>query len=269
MAQRPLLIFPQPVLKDRGRATGGGGKIVRPTAGQQKARLDAKLQHIATSFQHIQPTVQGIEPEQVIVLETIGETVDGLAKAAAKVPGLEWLAELDLEDADPQSGFQDAKDPAKKLSCRLYAVMSNQQGMNQLLSLWNDWITHPQKIAARGFGPFKDVFVHLKDVRRWSPQDRMEQTGVLQYWQENLQYRQDPIKFEVELWCRGKAEIRQRAYGSLQTLVGAAGGRCICDAQLPEIAYHGVLAELPPESLQETIDRVLANDYSDLLRVNM
>ena len=135
----------------------------------------------------------GIEPEQVIVLETIGETVDGLAQAAAKVPGLEWLAEFDMEDAEPFGGFQDAKDPSKKLTCRLYAVMSNQQAMSQLLALWNDWTVNPHKDATRGFGPFKNVFIHLKDVRRWSPQDRLEHTGVLEYWQEYLQHKQERI----------------------------------------------------------------------------
>ena len=239
--------------------------MLKPSAAQQKARLDAKFLSIANSFQHIQATVQGIEPEQAIVLETIGETVDGLAQAAAKVPGLEWLAELDLEDAEPVGGFQDVKDPLKNLSCRLYAVMSNQQAMTQLLALWKDWVADPKK-AATGYGPFKNVFIHPKDVRRWSPQDRLEHTGVLQYWQDYLQHQQQPIKFEVELWSRGNADARERAFAHLASLVQQAGGQCLRQSQIPEICYHGVLAEMPPPSLQETVDHILQHDYSQLLR---
>jgi hypothetical protein len=166
MAERPLLIFPQPTDDNRRRPAGGGGAMIRPSAADQKARLDAKFRSIADSFQHVQATVQGIEPEQVLVLETIGETVDGLSNAAAKVPGLEWLAEFDLDDAEPVGGFRDAKDPLKKLTCRLYTVMSNQQAMSQLLGLWNDWTVNPNKRATTGFGPFKNVFIHYQLVVR-------------------------------------------------------------------------------------------------------
>lgn len=155
---------------------------------------------------------------------------------------------------------------AQRLSCRLYAVMSNQRGMAQLLSLWNNWVANPHKRATTGFGPFKDVFIHLKDIRRWSPQDRLERTGVLDYWQQYLQQKQGPIKFEVELWCRGSGEVRQRAYDNLQSLVGETSRKCVRETQIPEICYHGVLAELPPQSLHETINHILQNEYSQLLR---
>ncbi|MCK4659372.1 MAG: hypothetical protein KAV82_07610 [Phycisphaerae bacterium] len=62
-----------------------------------------------------------------------------LTRAAQQVPGLEWLAELDLDDVDPDFGFGDEASPDKKLPCRLYAVMSNQQAMQQLVSLWDAW----------------------------------------------------------------------------------------------------------------------------------
>ena len=156
MAQRPLLIFPRPVDDTRRRPPGGGGSIHRPSPAEQKERLDSKFRNIAESFQLIQTTVQGIEPEQVIVLETVGDAVEGLAIATAKVPGLEWLAEMDLDDVAPIGGFQDAKDPDKKLTCRLYAVMSNQRAMQRLLSLWDQWCATPDKTGARGFGALQE-----------------------------------------------------------------------------------------------------------------
>ena len=118
MPHRPLLIFPQPIDQTRQTLSRGAGRIVKPTAAQQQARLDAKFRAIVNSFQSVQTTAQGIEPEQVVVLETIGVSVAGLAAAAAHVEGLEWLAEMDLEDVEPVGGFADAEDPTKRLSCR-------------------------------------------------------------------------------------------------------------------------------------------------------
>jgi hypothetical protein len=138
--------------------------------------------------------------------------------------------------------------------------------MSQLLALWNDWTVNPHKDATRGFGPFKNVFIHLKDVRRWSPLDRLEHTGVLEYWQEYLQHKQEPVKFEVELWCRGSADARQRAFANLSSLIGQAGGQCLRQAQIPDICYHGVLAEMSPQAIQQTVDQILQNNYSQLLR---
>ncbi len=264
--QRPLLIFPEPSTSLPPRRGGGGGRLTRPSAAEQRRRLNAKFQTILNSLQSVQTNVQGLEPEQVIVLETIGESVEGLTRAAQQVPGLEWLAELDLEDVDPDFGFGDEASPDKKLPCRLYAVMSNQQAMQQLVSLWGDWCADPTKRARPNFGPFKNIFVHLKDVRRWSVEDRLTETGLIDRWKEDVEHGLDPVRFEIDLWCRASSTRRQQAYEHLVSILRDAGGRSISQAAVPEILYHGVLAELPAQAVTETLDRILRQDYSHLLR---
>jgi len=102
MPERPLLIFPEPTVEDRRRPPGGGGPLFKPSAAQQRKRLDAKFRSIAQSFQSLQTTTEGVEPEQVIVLETIGTSVDGLAGAAEQVPGAELRGPaVQQPDADP------------------------------------------------------------------------------------------------------------------------------------------------------------------------
>lgn len=95
--------------------------------------------------------------------------IDDVSKAAARIPGLEWLAERDLDDVQPEFGFQDEKDPQKPISRRLYALFTNQQAMEQLLRLWEEWQADPRKRAKQGFGPFKGLFSRLRDIRRWGP----------------------------------------------------------------------------------------------------
>jgi hypothetical protein len=264
--QRPLLIFPEPSTSPPPRRGGGGGRLARPSAAEQRRRLNARFQTILNSLQNVQTTVQGLEPEQVIVLETIGESVEGLTQAAQQVPGLEWLAEMDLGDVDPDFGFRDEASPEQKLPCRLYAVMSNQQAMQHLVSLWNDWCNDPTARARRNFGPFKKIFVHLKDVRTWGVQDRLTETGLLDRWREDVEHGVDPVTFEVDLWCRATSTRRQQAYEHLSSILRDAGGRSISQAAVPEILYHGVLAELPAGAVTETLDRILRQDYSQLLR---
>lgn len=266
MAERPLLFFPKATLEPPNRRGGGGGAIKTPSAAEQKARLDAKFRSIAQSFQNVQASVQGLEPEQVIVLETIGTSIEGLAKAASKVPGLEWLAEMDLEDVDPTDGFCDEKNTDKKLSCRLYAVMSNQQAMNQLIGLWSKWCVNPDQKAKLNFGPFKNIFIHLKDIRRWDVKDRLAETKVIEYWEERLQHEMGTIRFEVELWCRGNETKRQQAFENLRRQIANGGGQCVSQAYIPPILYHGVLAELPATKVRQTIQEIHDKNYSQLVR---
>ena len=268
MAVHPLLFFPPPVTQPPARRGGGGGKVKTPLPEEQRARLDAKFKHIANSFVGVQTTVQGFEPEQVIVFETLGIAVDDLAKAASKIPGLEWLSEIELDEADPGEGFEDEEHPDEKLSRRLYALMTNQQSIAEILGLWSNWCVHPDERAKRNFGPFKSIFIHLKDVRRWDVKDRLAETKVIEYWNEQLKYanKSDSIRFEVELWCRGDEARRKQSFAQLKKLIASAGGQCVSESVIPPILYHGVLVELPHAKVRETVDSILSESYSQLLR---
>ena len=94
MSQLPLLFFPQAAIEAPAKRGGGGSPLIKPTAAEQNARHDKKFQDIAESFEDLSSSIEGMDPEQVIVLETTGEAVDDLAKAAAQVPGLEWFGLL-------------------------------------------------------------------------------------------------------------------------------------------------------------------------------
>lgn len=266
MAELPLLFFPPPTEVARRKLGGGGASFSKPSAAQQRKRLNAQFREIAESLHSLQDSALGLEPEQVLVLETIGETVEGLAKAAEQIPGLEWLAEMDLDDVEPFGGFKDEEAPDKPLTCRLYAVMTNQQAMDQVVGLWNDWCKDPGKRARRNFGPFKRLFENLRDLRRWNAEDRIHTTDVLEYLRERLDAGDEAIRFEVELWCRQSAQARKRAFDILSSLVTAQGGECITQSAVPEIFYHGVLVKMPAKSVQRTIRGVLRRKYGPLIR---
>ncbi len=203
----------------------------------------------------------------MIVFETRGTTITNLVKAVARIPGLEWLAEMDLDSVAPDEYFFDEGRPDASLPCRLYAVVTNQRAMDRVLSLWKNWIKNPSQRASSGFGPFKTLFQNLSDVRRWGPQDRIEESQIIADWQSSLVERADErIRFEAELWCRASENGRNQAYATFQALVAAQGGTCLAQAAISGINYHGVLVEMPADAVRQILSQIDEGEYNDLLR---
>lgn len=265
MAERPILIFPRPTQADRSRKGGGGKRITPPSPIRQSQRLQEKFDSIVRSFQEARPRVDGLPPEHVIVLVAAGNLTD-VARAAARIPGLEWLAELDLEPFEQDEYSSNADDAEAKIPQRLFALMSNQQAMDHLVALWGAWHSDPSKRAQRHFGPFKQLFVHLRDLRRWSPEDRLLDTGIQIYWEESLAGRAGPIRFEAELWYRADEVARTHAAEAVRQVVVAAGGQMIAQASIPAILYHALLLECPAATITAALGRLRSRDYVDLLR---
>ncbi|RLC13394.1 MAG: hypothetical protein DRH93_21985, partial [Deltaproteobacteria bacterium] len=106
-----------------------------------------------------------------------------------------------------------------------------------------------------GLAKFRDVFLCLKDIRRWDIQDRIKETGILEAWQEDLQHEENEIlRFETELWFRGNVEKRLESEKQISLLIQNAGGKIISQCVIKEIAYHSMLGELPRNSMQELIN---------------
>ncbi|MCC7146407.1 MAG: S8 family peptidase [Phycisphaeraceae bacterium] len=265
MSEKPILIFPTARRVERSKLPPRRGRLTFPTPTQQRQRLDAKFRNIIDSFSSVQIGMVGLSPENVIVLEVIGDVGD-LARSAENVAGMEWLAEIGAAEVEQTDGFVMEGKPDAKLPMRLFALMTNQQAMQQLVGLWNRWIEDPNQRATRGFGPFKNVFKQLHDIRQWGPQDRLMDTGVLDYWKENLQLGNDPVQFQVELWCRRTEADQNKAYRQFQNLVLQVDGQCVRQRVISEIMYHGVLATIPRASVEEAVNRINAATYTELLR---
>lgn len=267
MADQPFLVFPRAITGKRSQLGGGGATFRRPRPQQQRARLEQKFEQIVNSFRGLQGAIKGAEPEQVIVLETLTMRVEDVAKAASKISGLEWLAELDLEDIPPAHGFANSQKPQKLVSRRLYALFSNQRAMNALLALWEAWHANPTERATRGFGPFKNLFIHLADIRRWEAQDRVAETGVLEIWQEDVEVKgtQGTNRFEIELWYRSDITRREQSVADILSRVAAVGGRSIASCVIEDIRYHALLIDVPSAYIQTVLNELEQQRYTQLL----
>ncbi len=264
MAELPLLLFPSPEVASKTPGHGFDGNLKRPTAARQGQRLNPVFQQLQNSFNarsvELQQTPTGIDPEQVLVIETVGN-VEDFANAVKKVEGQEWMGEFALDGISPDEDFQDKKDPDKELSGRLYLIMSNQTALTQMLSLWQRYTQNPDTMNFKsgeyhGLAKFKDVFLHLKDIRRWGVEDRLAERKVFEIWQEIFEFdAQRNVRFEAELWFRGSDDKRRESEGIVSGLIEKLGGSVISQCVISTIAYHSVLGEIPAQTVLQILEQ--------------
>lgn len=258
MPERPLLLFPTPETADHTKGRGFPTRVHRPSHDRQGQRLSPMFAQLQTEFNarrlELQQTAAGADPEQVLVIETVG-SVENFANAVKRIAGFEWMAELETDEITPDEDFYDEKNANKELNGRLYLVMTNQRALDEMLSLWQRYHADRNMIFKQGLAKFRDVFLYLKDIRRWGIQDRIEETGVLDAWREDLSHAGNHvIRFEVELWFRGADNKRQEAQEQVQTLIEGLGGSVIGNCIITDIAYHALLVEIPANAAQQIID---------------
>lgn len=255
MPDRPLLLFPTPETADRSKGHGFPTRVHRPSQNRQGQRLSPIFSQLRMEFNarrvELQQTAAGADPEQVLVIETVG-SIENFSNAVKRINGLEWMGEIETDEIIPDQDFYDEGDVAKKLSGRFYLIITNQRALDEMLSLWQRYQDDNEIKFQRGLTKFRDVFLYLKDIRRWGVQDRIEETGVLDAWREDLAHDGGhAIRFEIELWFRGTYAKRQEAREQVDELVRQLGGRVLDECIISDIAYHALLAEIPATAAQQ------------------
>lgn len=256
MAERPLLLLPNPVAAAKANLSGGPGGPAKLSPERQQQRLGARLieleKRLETKRIELQTSVSGTVPEDVLVLETAG-TVDEFVKAVRKVSGLEFLAEFDEHDIPPDDDFfEDKKGARVPYTGRVYMVCADQAGFWEIQRLWKTFQRGDK--FEHGFTNWRKVFGLLRDIRPWGVQDRLEDTGVLEDWKDRLEYEKDKVPCEIELWFRAGRQRQQLASQAVRKRIAELGGDVVAERVIPEIRYHGFAARLPIQAVQRVLD---------------
>lgn len=262
---RPPLAFGPPVAAPipTGSPRFAGGAS-GPGASRQRQRLEPQFSALQNALEAGRVEVAGetaeADPELVVVFDLAG-TVAEFSRAAALVPGLEFLLEVDGAEFEPDDDFHIARRGERTdetITDSLYVVMSNAEAVTQLVSLFNQWQQNPQVTFPRGLAPLRRVFALLREVRRWGPQDRVRETGLLQDWHETVELVGQSATFarvEIELWYRRNADRRVQAQGEVATIVAESGGRVISQMTVEGIDYHALLADIPYTQVESVVER--------------
>jgi len=136
-------------------------------------------------------------------------------------------------------------------------IMSNAQAVTELISLFGRWQANPDEAFARGLNPLRRVFAQLRALRRWSPEDRIRETGLLEVWAEDVAVAGSlgSTRVEIELWFRSDSARQAQAQGQVAQLVADAGGQVISSAVIESVGYHAVLADLPYTQVEAVLSR--------------
>jgi len=256
MAEYPLLIFPEPARADRAKRRGLGGKVRLPDSRRQAERLTPQFERLQQAMDRqrlaLQDNPLGLQPEQALVLETIGP-IQNFVNAVKKIEGLEWLGESDLDDISPDFGFEDEQDPQKQLKGQLFLVMTDQRALQEIERLFTNWQQDQETKFPRGLTPLKHAFAHLHTIRPWGAEDRIRETGVFEDWQLRIHGGQQLVPFEAELWFRGNPDRRQQSASYLHSVIEVLGGEVVQQCVIPEIAYHGILGRIPVNQISQIL----------------
>jgi hypothetical protein len=256
VAEYPLLIFPEPTLADRAGRSNRGSKFRSPDARQQAERLASQFQRLQQAIERQRLALQnnplGLQPEQALVLETIGP-IERFINAVRNIEGLEWLGEFELDEISPDYGFEDEKDPQKPLKGQLFLVMTDHRALQELQSLFSKWQQDSDTSFPRGLAPWKHAFAHLSTIRPWDAHDRIRETGIIEDWQFRIQEGQEIVPFEAELWFRENLSRRQQAESHLRNIIETLGGEVVQQCVIPEVAYHGILGRIPINQVSEIV----------------
>lgn len=258
----PLLLFPVPAPAERSKLSGGGGSVHIPELARQLARIAPQLTVLQQAFNakrlKLQQSAPMENPELILVIEVAG-TIEDFANAVAKISGLEWLVEWVEDEIAPDEDFFIKGKEGKPFSGRLFLLASNQEALIQLLALWTRYQKDTTAKFDSGLNKFRNLFGQLRTIRHWSVEDRID-SDVRSYWQACIDDGLQFIRFEIEAWYFVSQQKNDAAREEIITLVQELGGKVLRHALIAEIAYHGLLVELPAAA----VNRVLSGETPEL-----
>lgn len=261
---RPLLAFPTPTT---GRIPPADGPnryrpVSRPTPGRQGTRLTPQFRALRDALERqraqLAETTCAADPELVAVFDLAG-SVDNFLRAASGIDGLEFLAELQEDRVDPDEDFfyeSEGEVTDEGVPQSLYMVMTNAEAVNELVRLFDIWQADPSTTFARGLNPLKQVFELLRGIRRWGPEDRVRETGLLEEWAEEVAVvgAQGTSRVEIELWYRTDESVRSQAEARVASVVQSSGGSVVTTSVHAAIGYHAMLADLPTSEVTRVLE---------------
>ena len=267
MAERPLLILPTAEAIGPPRLPGGGAKPIVPARGTQANRIAPSLRRLKAALNRgpervleLRADPTALAPDRVNVFEIAG-TVADFSRAAARVPGLELMVEYVTESApdefftekDTRKGREGQRREDKLVDGRFYLAMPDVAALDEFIRLWDRWVAGKELDV--GLAPFKHMFAQLRTVRPWGPQDRIPDETIAYWSEEARRHPNRPVRTEVELWHRRTPQRREQARLAFRALVAAEGGTVLNEALIPEIAYQGVLIDIPAAAIQALVAR--------------
>ena len=241
--QHPLLRLDAPKLGGRKTRKPGFSSSRKYDPGEQRDRPPGvELRRLAQAFAEGRDPLElradpaGLAPERVLVFELTGD-VQNFARAAASIPGLEFIGAEDLE------GDEEDKSPT------LYLMIPDSAAFRQMVSLWDRFQAGQQ--LPEGMTPWRDLFAQLRTLRPWGPADRVSADDLEVLSREHADAR-GMVRIELELVFR---PLAAGVENDAVAILGATGGEIISRTRIDGAKYHAILADVPQAEFQRVLTR--------------
>jgi len=267
MPERPIILFGRPGLANKANRGGGAPYISKPSHSRQTGRLApklAELQHVIDENKLIlQQSSAGLEPEKTLVFVVKGElnsfytAVRNLNKDSECVELIFDTSEYEVSVTEDffvtdKKGIKKDKDT---FTAKVYCVLANNRALEELLSLWTQYSKDPNMKFPIGKTGLRDVFDNLVDMHFWGVTERIEETGILDAWLEDLQLEPElsEVKCEVELFFRKSKDLQARREQETVSYIQSVGGKLLGSSIIDSIAYHAILVSIPRQLAEDLI----------------
>lgn len=267
MPETSLILFANPISAEKAKRHGGFSEFSSPAHQKQVNRLAPKFKALERAIEmdrlKIAQNPDGIPLEYTLVLEVAGSP-DNFETAVRNIKGetddIEWLFEV-VENSVPNSeDFYRTKnndrDDTKEMSFKYFCIVANQRVLKDILSLWRKYQHDEKYIFPRGQAGLRDVFKTLRDIHLWGVAERLEETGILDVWSEQLSDpANDTVRCEIELFFRQSAVKRTQIQNQLTQFIENINGSIITSSCIEAIGYHAVLALIPRQYAEQIIQK--------------
>lgn len=178
----------------------------------------------------------GLAPERLLVFELTTD-VQNFARAAAAVPGLEFIGAEEFEGDELDAA------PA------LYLMIPDAAALQQMVGMWGRFRAGQQ--LHEGFAPWRNLFAQLRDLRAWGPQDRVtpEDAEILALEHADVN---GFVRIELELVFRANGDAVE---ADAKTVLQQAGGKVISRTRIDGAKYHALLVDIPQAELARVLER--------------
>ena len=161
-------------------------------------------------------------------------------KAVDAIPGLTLAGEEDmLADDDGQKTF-------------LYLILPTQAAIVKLLAYWKLW-SNGAPIPGGGT-PWEKVFVHLHDLRRWGPKDRITEEDA-QFIAAQAALGNATVRIEIELVFEGNAKRASQERQRTEAALKGRGASIKHYSRIEAIAYDALLVDISAAEAMSLINR--------------
>lgn len=267
MPERPIILFGQPELAAKSKRGGGPSNISKPSHFRQARRLTPKLAELKRVIDQnkmlFQSSPTGVEPEKTLVFVVKGE-LSSFYTAVRNLNKDDSIVEPIFDTSDYETPITEdfyvvdgkgVKKDKDTFTAKIYCILANNRALEEMFSLWTQYSKDQSMSFPHGMTGLRHVFDNLVDMHFWGAKERIEETGILEAWIEDLQLQPElsEVKCEVELFYRKSKDLQKSREESTVSYIQSIGGKILGRSLIDSIAYHAILISIPRQLAEDLI----------------